>query len=148
MNSSVNKLPSTTEVEQAKETSRVLARFSNQQLRIKVLDQDSNCEDIILPKFALQMLLDVLAQMSKGNAVSILPVHAELTTQDAANILNVSRPFLVGLLKDGAIPYKKVGTHRRILAKDLFDYKAKDDQQRLDALKELTSDAQELNLGY
>ena len=86
--------------------------------------------------------------MAKGNAVTLIPVHAELTTQQAAQILNVSRPFLIEQLEKSVIPYRKVGTHRRVMFKDLMEYKQTMDRNRLNALEELSAIDQELGLGY
>jgi excisionase family DNA binding protein len=101
-----------------------------------------------LPQEAFDILLEVLGQMANGNAVTIVPVHAELTTHQAAEILNVSRPYLIGLLEAGKIPYRMVGTHRRIRFTDLMAYKQQDDARRDEAVAELTRQAQDLDLGY
>ena len=105
-------------------------------------------ESVTLPATALRLLVDILVQMAEGNAVSIIPVRAELTTQEAAELLNVSRPQMVSLVESGEIPYRKVGSHRRILAKDVLAYKAKIDEARLKTLAELSEQAQKLKMGY
>ena len=75
------------------------------------------------PLKALHLLMKIMEQMSLGNTVTLVPLHAQLTTQEAANLLNVSRPFIVRLLKEGKIPFIKVGSHRRIQFEDLMSYK-------------------------
>ena len=122
----------------AEELSRLLARKPEADRARVSLDGI----DLVLPKYALALLRDILAEMAQGNAVTIVPTHAELTTQQAADILNVSRPHLVKLLEAEEIPFKKVGTHRRIRYEDLMDYKARRDAQSQAALDELVEQAQ------
>jgi excisionase family DNA binding protein len=86
--------------------------------------------------------------MADGDAVSLVPVHAELTTQQAADLLGVSRPFLIKQLEEGLIPYSKVGRHRRIARNDLMRYRRTVMEQRERALEELTADGQATDPGY
>jgi excisionase family DNA binding protein len=116
--------------------------------QVQIMDEDRPGDILTLPAPALHLLYSILTEMANGNAVALIPIHAELTTQQAADILNVSRPFLVELLEQRKIPYRKVGTHRRILFKDLMAYKHQTDADRLEALRELAEQAQELGLGY
>lgn len=144
-------LPTETEVTLAKESSRLLSLYlsSHEETQeIRVIDQTGEHEAVRVPTAAYRLLIDILAQMAQGNAVSLIPVHAELTTQEAADMLNVSRPYLVKLLDSGMIPFHKVGTHRRVLYQDLVQYKNQADTERLKALELLSAQAQELNMGY
>jgi len=104
--------------------------------------------ELILPRDALALLRDILTEMAQGNAVTLVPRHAELTTQEAANLLNVSRPHLIKLLEGGQIPFTRTGTHRRIRYEDLMAYKAERDRQSKEAMEELARQAQELHMGY
>ena len=114
----------------------------------ELLNKGRHSKQIIIPESALRMLVIILTQMSKGNAVTLIPVQAELTTQEAADMLNVSRPYLVALLEQRKIPFHKVGTRRRIFANDILHYKEKIDKARLKTLEELSEQAQELDMGH
>ena len=103
-------------------------------------------EPVVLPAAAVRLLGALLAELAKGNAVTLMPHHAELTTQEAANLLNVSRPFLVDLLETGQLPHHKVGTHRRVRFSDLMTYKRRRDAESEAALSELAALSQELKL--
>jgi excisionase family DNA binding protein len=147
--SNVVHLPTPQEAEEAKITSRALSKYAhNERLHLKIASDNNESEDLIVPGYAINLLLDILTEMSKGNAITVMPIHAELSTQETAELLNVSRPHLVDLLEQGKIPFRKVGTHRRVLAKDVFDYKQRIDADRLKALDELVAQAQELGMGY
>lgn len=138
-------VPDEKDVPLAKESSRQLSRFASQSLKITLPDTG---ETVTLPAGAVRLLIDLLSQMARGNPVTIVPFHAELTTQEAADFLGASRPFLVKKLEDGSIPFRKVGTHRRIQFQDLLNYKRGTSSRRLKALEELTAEAQDMGLGY
>jgi excisionase family DNA binding protein len=142
--------PSEADALLARESSRRLAPYlqAERELRLRICLGESGEEDLAIPAAVLRLLSFALEQMAEGNAVTLLPVHAELTTQEAADLLNVSRPFLVRLLDEGQIPHRKVGTHRRILLRDLLDYKRRTTIDRSAALEELAEQAQELDMGY
>lgn len=140
-------VPTDQEARLARESSRLLAACvgHGDTARLLVIDGE---RDIEVPVSALRLLVDILAQMAEGNAVTIVPITAELTTQQAADFLNVSRPHLVSLLERNELSYRKVGTHRRILFKDLLDYRERSRIASREALDELTRQAQELGMGY
>lgn len=102
----------------------------------------------MLGQGVLAVLQEVLAQTALGRPVKVLPLEAELTTQQAADLLRVSRPFLVKLLEAGTIPHRKVGSHRRVDLSDLLNYQARVKNQQEDALRELQEQAQTLKMGY
>lgn len=140
-------LPSEQEAAMARLSSRALAPHVAAQNGLRVRLDDG--EEVILPPAALRLMVDMLAHLSEGNAVTLIPVHAEMTTQQAADFLNVSRPFLVSeVLDKGKVPYRRLGTHRRILFKDLLRYKHETEAASREAFRELTEQAQELGFGY
>ncbi len=134
----------------AREASRMLAPYVEhlESLRFQVGEEKKVTQKLLLPATAIRLLLDLLTEMAAGNAITLIPVHAQLTTQQAADVLNVSRPFLVCLLEQGKIPHVKVGTHRRILFEDLMRYKKDIDRERQKALDELIRESEKLNIGY
>ncbi|RKH48101.1 helix-turn-helix domain-containing protein [Corallococcus sp. AB049A] len=103
-----------------------------------------NHESIPLPTDVLALMQQVLAILASGDAVTVVPVHKELTTQQAANLLNVSRQYLVQLLDEGRIPFHRTGTHRRVYSKDVLEYRARQKSERraqLDAMMRESQDA-------
>ncbi|HEU0002368.1 MAG TPA: helix-turn-helix domain-containing protein [Ktedonobacteraceae bacterium] len=106
----------------------------------------SDGEQIQLPPSLFLILKRIVPHLTHGRAVTIVPINKEVTTQEAANILNVSRPYLVKLLEQGDIPFIKVGVHRRISLDDLMEYKERRDTERDKALAELTQLSQDLGL--
>jgi excisionase family DNA binding protein len=145
------KLPTRQTTQEAQAALRALAALPRKKLVRTIRVQSEGMAggvSVTVPREAFELFLEVLGQMANGNAVTIVPIHAELTTQQAADLLNVSRPYLIGLLDSGKIPFRLVGTHRRVKFSDLMAYKEADDRERQAALDDLTSDAQKHGLGY
>ncbi|NJL25333.1 MAG: helix-turn-helix domain-containing protein [Calothrix sp. SM1_5_4] len=144
-------IPSENEIILAREASRALARTLSGKsgtVKVRVGNDGPSVKEVLIPLSALKMLVHLLGEMARGNSVTLTPLHAELTTQEAADILNVSRPFLIKLLDEKKIPYRKVGRHRRVYARDIFAFKSKQDLERAEAIDTIVSEAQRLNLGY
>ena len=131
----------------AKELSQKLAAHAGSALRLE-LKTGRSTEELVLPPAALRLLLRALTELGQGNAVTLTPLHAELTSQQAADLLNVSRPHLVKLLDEGTISSHKVGSHRRVKTVDLLAYKREFLAKRHAALDELQALSQDLDMGY
>ena len=144
-------LPSAEEAALAKLCSQKLAAILETKAEVQTLsmqDKSGETHSVNLPVSALRMLVDVLTELGEGNAVKLVPIHAELTTQEAADLLNVSRPTLIKLLDDGEIPFHRSGNRRKIRFADLRQYQETLEKNRLSALGELSALDQELGLGY
>ena len=115
-------------------------------LTLTIGDQDP--ATIRVPASAASVLTQVLATLAEGRPVSVAAADEELTTREAAELLNVSRPHLTKLLKEGEIPFRKVGSHHRVRRRDVLAYKAKRRREAEEAMQELTRKSQELGLGY
>jgi excisionase family DNA binding protein len=107
---------------------------------IRFVGPDGSDTTIDIPASAAELLMRALSEMAEGNAVTLIPIRSELTTQQAADILGVSRPFVVKEIEERRLPARRVGTRRRVMLTDLMTYKQRSDasrQQALDALAEL-----------
>ena len=140
-------LPSEAEAALAKETSRVLGSRGQTEEPLRLRNRGDPAKGTLkVPASAVRMLVHILDEMARGNAVTLIPVRAELTTQEAADMLNISRPSLIQLLNDGKIEFRRVGTHRRIRLKGLTAYKRRADADRRAALAELAAYDRELGI--
>ncbi len=134
--------PTESEAEMAKSSSRLLAACIGEgaTARIKIIEGNKEIE---VPIAALKMFVNILAQMAQGNGVTLMPIHAELTTQEAADFLNVSRPFVVGLIDKGELNSRRVGTHRRVKFQELMAYREKSLIHSRKILDQMAADDQE-----
>lgn len=131
------RLPSSDEKKAANQLRRVLATQMEGGATLKLSHDDSVTVEVVLTPALSGLLIDFLRHVGNGEAVALVPVNRMLTTQQAADILNVSRPFLVSLLEKGDIDHELVGRHRRVKAEDLFAYKHARNERRGKALGDL-----------
>ncbi len=140
-------LPTATEAEFSKLLSQELAALIEANGDVQSLALSSatgQLKQIEIPVNVILMIVNILAEFGKGNAVKLIPIPAELTTQEAAELLNVSRPTLIKLLDKGELPFHKFGNHRKVCFNDLKRYQHQLEAQRLQALDELVQLDQEL----
>ncbi len=141
--------PSKEDVELARASGQRLAPLARRGRPLTLRVRDAGEEKTIeLPAGAVKLLQAILEDMASGRAVTIVPQNAELTTQQAADFLNVSRPFLVQLLEQRKLPFRLVGSHRRVRFEDVLRFKENIDTERRKVLDQLAGEAQELKLGY
>jgi excisionase family DNA binding protein len=146
-----DQLPSAEESALAKICSRELSAILESGVDTQTLlvtDPSSQQHQVQVPSSALRLLVDVLTELGEGNTVKLIPIHAELTTQEAADMLNVSRPTFIKLLDEDTIPYTRTGNRRKVKFADVKAYKDNLEQQRLTTLEELSELDQDLGLGY
>ena len=130
------------EIETIKQLRNLIADTKNSQIQFTTSQGDS----IPIPQKVTEVLRTVIDIMAQGKGISLVPVADEVTTTQAAEILNISRPYLMKLINNDQIPYHQVGTHKRILLKDLLEYKKSRDAKRQEGLQKLTELSQELGL--
>jgi len=141
--------PSESVRSEAMSASRALATLAGRdRLHVEATADGLPPQTFVLPAAAVSLLTDLLSHLAQGRAVAVMPEEAELTTQQAADMLNVSRPHLVQLIEGGAIPFHRTGTHRRIRLRDLLAYRERRSTESRSALDVLAEQAQDLGLGY
>lgn len=145
-------LPSAEEVALAKLSSQELSAIlpvDGVASTFNITSSDGEIHKVTIPSGALKLMVEVLTQLGQGNTVNITPIHAELTTQEAADILNISRPTFIKLLDSGAIPHSRTGNRRKVAFTQVMAYKENLETQRLQSLNELSALDQELGgMGY
>ncbi|GLR64627.1 helix-turn-helix domain-containing protein [Marinospirillum insulare] len=144
-------LPSPEEVALAKISSQELSAivaFAGESQQLQVMGNDGKNHQVQIPSSALKLLIEVLTQLGQGNSVNIIPIQAELTTQEAADMLNMSRPTFIKLLDNNELPYVRKGNRRKVAFVEVIKYKNALDTKRLEALDELSALDQELGMGY
>lgn len=139
-------MPSQNDVLLARQSFRLLEPLNGQSDR--PIGIQVGGQMIEVPGLLSSVLIDALSRMAEGKGVTVAAIEEELSPNEAAQLLNVSRPFAAKLFDSGAIPSRKVGTHRRALAGDVLRYKEREKSARLKALDELSEEGQRLNMGY
>jgi len=141
-------IPTDQEAVLAREASKALEAHEagDQCVRVQIAEAGREITTLDLPPAAARLLREMLKELGAGNAVTLVPLEAEMTTQQAADLLNVSRPYVVGLIDKGVLPSRMVGNQRRLPLKDVLAYKAENRAKRLDALAEMSALDQELGL--
>lgn len=131
------RLPSDFERASANQLRKIIATYANGDATLRMVDNEKAVTEVTLTPALSSLLTELLRHIGRGDAVTLMPVQKMLTTQQAADILNVSRPYLVKLLECGDIEFTLVGRHRRIKAEDLFAYKRRSEEKKQNALSEL-----------
>jgi len=143
------RLPTPDEADRARNATTVLARMTDEEgaLFLHLKDGHTGQTDLVLPPAVSALMLELLMLIAKGEAVTLVPYGAELSTQEASDLLNVSRPFLIKLIDQGEIPHFMVGTHRRLKAEDVLSYKQRRDANRQKSLAKLARLGQDIEEG-
>ncbi|MEZ9919675.1 helix-turn-helix domain-containing protein [Vibrio breoganii] len=147
----LTKLPNAEEIALAKLASQELSAVidaSGEPQKICVIERSGQAHEIAIPSSAMRTMLEVLTHLGQGNSVSITPIHAELTTQEGADMLNMSHPAFIKLLDSNEIPSSRRGNRRKISYADIMEYKSRQQENRLATLAELSASDQELDMGY
>jgi excisionase family DNA binding protein len=131
------------DIKAARELSQILAQLAGRSTQVQI-----GSELITMPKNVVQIMLEVMTQVANGQQVSVLPKDTDLTTAETADLLNVSRPYVVQLLNEGKLPFRMVGTHRRVLLEDAVQCKETQRKKSLEIMAELSKEAQDLGYGY
>jgi excisionase family DNA binding protein len=154
MSAVIDRLENKEEVELAKAAQRCIVSALDHSNAVNIaiiedgVEQLDNSPLLRLPPKVLRLIADLLGALAEGKAVSVVPKDLNVTTQEAAMFLNVSRPYLVRLLEEGKIRFHKVGSHRRIRFEDIMQYKEERTRKSNEALQALADQAQEIGLDY
>ncbi len=141
-------IPSDQEAKQAREAIRVLCeqRDAAGTMRVQIVSSDRHVTTLDLPASAMRLLEQMLQELAAGHAVAVVPIEADITSQQAAELLNVSRPYVVGLIDKGVLPARMVGNQRRLPLRDVLAYKAETKAKAYEGLAEMAAIDQELGL--